>query len=116
RLQNRKEAGMRWILLIGALALAGAAQAQGAPNLGSATSSTAPAPPPGATSCTGCHGAPGGALPSLQGQSAEAISGAMAAFRSGERPATLMNRIAKGFSDEESRAIGVWLAAQGGAK
>jgi cytochrome c553 len=40
----------------------------------------------------------------------------MAAFRSGERPATLMNRIAKGFSDEESRAIGVWLAAQGGAK
>ena len=36
----------------------------------------------------------------------------MAAFRSGALPATVMDRIAKGFSDEEARAIAVWFAAQ----
>ena len=44
----------------------------------------------------------------------------MAAFRSGAREATLMNRIAKGFSEDETRAIARWIAAQdnsqGGAK
>jgi cytochrome c553 len=29
----------------------------------------------------------------------------MKAFRSGQRPATVMDRIAKGFSDDEIRAI-----------
>jgi cytochrome c553 len=33
-------------------------------------------------------------------------------FRSGARQATVMDRIAKGFSDEETRAIAIWLAAQ----
>ncbi|MEA2840606.1 MAG: hypothetical protein QOF41_1936 [Methylobacteriaceae bacterium] len=33
-------------------------------------------------------------------------------FRSGKREATIMTRIAKGFSDEETRAIAVWLSAQ----
>jgi cytochrome c553 len=36
----------------------------------------------------------------------------MRAFRSGERPATVMNRIAKGFSDDEIGAIADWLARQ----
>jgi cytochrome c553 len=36
----------------------------------------------------------------------------MQAFRSGERPSTVMGRIAKGFSDDEIRAISVWLGAQ----
>ncbi|TGD98648.1 c-type cytochrome [Methylobacterium nonmethylotrophicum] len=74
----------------------------------------AAAPPPGATTCSGCHGAPGGAVPSLAGHSAEDIAAAMAAFRTGARPATVMNRIAKGFSDEESRAIAAWIAQGGG--
>ena len=73
--------------------------------------------PPGATSCTGCHaGAPSGdqpALPSLTGQSAQAIEEAMAGFRSGAREATLMNRIAKGFTEDETRAIARWLAQEG---
>ncbi|TNC09652.1 cytochrome C [Methylobacterium terricola] len=71
------------------------------------------APPPGASSCSGCHGAPGGAVPSLSGHSAEDIAASLAAFRTGARPATVMNRIAKGFSEEESRAIAVWLAGGG---
>ncbi|WP_425350951.1 c-type cytochrome, partial [Methylobacterium aquaticum] len=33
--------------------------------------------------------------------------------RSGARPATVMTRIAKGFSDEESRAIAAWIAGGG---
>ena len=33
-------------------------------------------------------------------------------WRSGERPSTVMGRIAKGFSDDEIRAIAIWLATQ----
>ena len=67
--------------------------------------------PPGATACLGCHGPSraGTSLPPLQGQSPDDIIGAMQAFRSGQRAATVMDRIAKGFSDEETRAIAVWL-------
>jgi cytochrome c553 len=49
-------------------------------------------------------------MPSLAGQSAEQIGSAMRAFKTGERPATLMGRIARGFSDDELDAIARWLA------
>lgn len=51
-------------------------------------------------------------MPSLAGWPAESIAAAMIAFRDGERPATVMDRIAKGFSDEEIKAIADWLAAE----
>ena len=68
--------------------------------------------PPGAAACSGCHGpeALGSAIPSLDGHAAEDIVVQMQAFRSGERPATVMDRIAKGFTEEETRAIAKWLA------
>lgn len=71
------------------------------------------AAPPGASSCSGCHSpAPSvGAVPHIAGQSADQIAAALAAFRTGERPATVMNRLAKGFSGAESRAIAEWVAA-----
>jgi len=75
--------------------------------------SPAAAAPPGASSCSGCHGAPGGAVPSLAGHSAEDIAASLKAFRTGARPATVMNRIAKGFSEPESRAIAEYLAGGG---
>jgi cytochrome c553 len=56
---------------------------------------------------------PGGAIPSLQGLSAADIETAMTAFRTGAREATVMDRIAKGFSDEDIRTIAEWLAANG---
>lgn len=68
--------------------------------------------PPGAASCSGCHAlrpGPDELLPRITGRPADEIVAAMAAFRSGERDATVMNRIAKGFSDEESRAVADWL-------
>ena len=69
-------------------------------------------PPPGATSCLGCHAVAGsdGAVIPLSSLKAEQIETGMQAFRSGTRPATVMDRIAKGFSDEEVRAIAQWYA------
>ena len=71
--------------------------------------------PPGATACSGCH--PGSAgvdtpAPRLIGMKADDILAAMAAFRSGARPATIMDRIAKGFSEPEAAAIASWYATQ----
>jgi cytochrome c553 len=36
----------------------------------------------------------------------------MTEFRSGARPGTVMGRIAKGFTDDEIKAIASWFAAQ----
>lgn len=72
-------------------------------------------PPPGAVSCSGCHAtgtAAGSNVSRLYGRNAGDIMTAMAGFRDGSLPATVMNRIAKGFSDDELRAIAAWLAAQ----
>jgi sulfide dehydrogenase cytochrome subunit len=72
-------------------------------------------PPPGAVSCSGCHTSGTAAASSvsrLYGRDAGDIMTAMTGFRDGSVPATVMNRIAKGFSDDELRAIASWLAAQ----
>ena len=72
-------------------------------------------PPPGAASCSGCHSsnaAAGSPVTRLYGRDANEIVTAMTGFRDGSIPATVMNRIAKGFSDDEVRAIAAWLAAQ----
>ncbi|WP_261403505.1 c-type cytochrome [Chenggangzhangella methanolivorans] len=71
--------------------------------------------PPGATSCSGCHAA-GSAFGPLAGVPAERTEAALAAFRSGERPSTLMGRIAKGFDENQSRAIAQWWAGQEAGK
>jgi sulfide dehydrogenase cytochrome subunit len=72
-------------------------------------------PPPGAASCTGCH--PSSArvtspVPRLAGMDQAAIVKALQDFRSGARTGTVMDRIAKGFTDAEIQAIAAWYAAQ----
>ncbi len=67
--------------------------------------------PPGAESCTGCH-VRGGGMGLLQGRPAQDTTQQMEAFRSGARPATLMNRIVKGFTPDEVAALSDWFAAQ----
>ena len=67
----------------------------------------AAAGPPGAASCTGCHVA-GGGIGVLQGRDPADTVVQMEAFRSGARPATLMNRIVKGFTPDEVRALADW--------
>jgi cytochrome c553 len=76
---------------------------------------TAADAPPGASSCSGCHPATAGVatpVPRLAGRDAAQITTAMSEFRTGKRPATVMDRIAKGFTDDETKAIAAFFAAQ----
>jgi cytochrome c553 len=71
--------------------------------------------PPGASACSGCHPAGSGVdtpVKRLRGQDAAQIVAAVQEFRSGARAATVMDRIAKGFTDDEIKAIAAWYAAQ----
>jgi sulfide dehydrogenase cytochrome subunit len=71
--------------------------------------------PPGATSCSGCHPAKrwvDTVVPRLVGRNPAEIVAAMQGFKSGALPATVMGRIAKGFSEEEIKAIAAWYGAQ----
>jgi sulfide dehydrogenase cytochrome subunit len=86
------------------LALTGAADAAGPADA-----------PPGALSCSGCH--PGARfvdtmVPRLVGREPAAVVAAMQAFRSGQLPSTVMDRIAKGLTDDEIKAIAAWYGAQ----
>lgn len=69
-------------------------------------------PPPGASSCTGCHDSSVDTELSLKGMSAGEIVTAVSEIRSGARPAVLMDRIAKGFTDDEITAIAAWLTRE----
>jgi cytochrome c553 len=83
--------------------------------LSTAALAASPEPPPGATACSGCHTNDGeikSAIPRIHGRAAADIVAAMAAFRSGARASTVMDRIAKGFTDDEAALIAAWLSAQ----
>ncbi|MDP1653692.1 MAG: c-type cytochrome [Rhodocyclaceae bacterium] len=85
-----------------------------------AFSATAFAAPPSAemlsNACAGCHGTNGGSagltMPSLASQSSTSIVDAMKKFQSGERPSTVMGRLAKGYSDAEINAMAGFFAKQ----
>ena len=72
-------------------------------------------PPAGAAACSGCH--PSSARVSspvarLARRDRAEIVKAMQDFRSGARAGTVMDRIAKGFTDAEIQAIAAWYAEQ----
>jgi sulfide dehydrogenase cytochrome subunit len=72
-------------------------------------------PPAGAVACSGCHPASTrvtSPVPRLAGLERAAIVRAMLDFRSGQRAGTVMDRIAKGFTDDEIQAIAAWYATQ----
>jgi sulfide dehydrogenase cytochrome subunit len=72
-------------------------------------------PPAGAASCSGCHPASTRVtppVPRLSGMDQAAIVKALQDFRSGTRTGTVMDRIAKGFTDPEIQAIAAWYARQ----
>ena len=76
---------------------------------------TTPTPPAGASSCSGCHTASKSVdtpVPRLVGRSPAEIEAAMQEFRTGQKLASVMDRIAKGFSADEIAAIAAWYAAQ----
>lgn len=96
---------MRTVFLLASLALA----------LSAAFPAAGETPAPlAAYACGGCHGvgAQGaGGVPALAGRPKDEIVSAMAAFRSGERPGTIMGRIARGYSEVETAAIAASLSA-----
>ena len=64
--------------------------------------------------CYTCHGTDGespGDMPSLKGVSAEEIKEKLLAFRQDQNDPTIMNRIAKGYSEDEINRIADYLAA-----
>lgn len=66
--------------------------------------------------CSACHGqfgqSVGPSIPTLAGQPAAYISDAMKKFKSDERHGTVMNRIAKAYSDDDFNAMGDFFSQQ----
>jgi sulfide dehydrogenase cytochrome subunit len=63
--------------------------------------------------CVACHGPGGrgsGTVPPLAGRDAAELAAAMAAFRANERPATIMNRIAGGYTEAEIAAAAAYFS------
>jgi len=57
-----------------------------------------------ASNCANCHGVDGrsaGGMPTLSGYQRDAMITTMQAFRSGQRSATIMHQLAKGYTDEQ---------------
>jgi cytochrome c553 len=69
-----------------------------------------------AAGCAICHGTEGRAVTKdvipLAGLPREHIATQMRAFRDGQRPATVMHQIAKGYTDAQIDAMAAWFAAQ----
>ncbi len=65
-------------------------------------------------SCAGCHGTDGVShsphLRSISELSEEKIVTALKKFKSGERKGSIMNRIAKGYTDEQITAVAHYFA------
>jgi sulfide dehydrogenase cytochrome subunit len=63
-----------------------------------------------AANCAACHGtngipAPGSTVAGLAGKPRDELLMAMTQFKAGNRPATVMHQLAKGFSDAELAAL-----------
>jgi len=68
-----------------------------------------------AATCANCHGTDGrsrGAIPTLAGQDAAVIVQGMKEFRDGRRAATVMQQLAKGYTDVQIEAAAAYFAAQ----
>jgi sulfide dehydrogenase cytochrome subunit len=93
------------VVLAAALVLAGSAQAE---EPGPTTETIA-------RNCMGCHGLNGkspGADPTIYGKSADYLVQRLAEFRDGKRDATVMNRVMKGFADEDIRGLADYYASR----
>jgi cytochrome c553 len=69
-----------------------------------------------AASCANCHGtnghAKGDTVKPLAGVSAQKILAALADYKSGAQPATIMHQIAKGYTEDQLKSIAAFFAAQ----
>jgi cytochrome c553 len=70
-----------------------------------------------AGSCAQCHGtdgrtAAGAPLPALAGMPREQLLAQLQAFKAGTRPSTIMQQLAKGYSDAQLAQLAGYFAAQ----
>ena len=68
-----------------------------------------------AATCANCHGTDGrsvGGTESLAGMPGDKLLRKLAAFTSGEKPATIMHQIAKGYTPDQLALIAAYFAAQ----
>ena len=68
-----------------------------------------------AANCANCHGTNGqsvGGMEALAGYDRGRFVQTMKAFQSGEKPATLMHQIAKGYTDEQINLMADFFAGQ----
>lgn len=79
-----------------------------------ATPALASGPAPlAAQGCTGCHGPNGSgmaATPAIAGRDTAELIAIMAEYRANRRPATIMGRIARGYTEAEIAAIAAHFA------
>ena len=82
--------------------------------LGGAAVAATPSAQMLADTCAGCHGTDGAsqgpASPTIAGISNDYFVDTMKAFKSGDRPSTVMNRIAKGYTEEEIEKMGKYFS------
>jgi cytochrome subunit of sulfide dehydrogenase len=62
-----------------------------------------------ALNCRNCHAADSSEIPTLKNLSSEQIKRMLLDYKSDKLPATLMPRIAKGYSDDELKAVADYL-------
>jgi cytochrome c553 len=70
-----------------------------------------------AATCANCHGTngnavKGGGLDSLAGVPKDKTLQKLADFKSGDKPASIMHQIAKGYTDEQMDMIATYFASQ----
>jgi len=69
-----------------------------------------------ANTCAGCHGTNGASagdlMPIIGGLDKAFLQTVLMEYKSGERDSTIMGRIAKGYSDNEIKAMAAYFAAQ----
>ncbi|HMV05333.1 MAG TPA: c-type cytochrome [Accumulibacter sp.] len=91
---------MKWLLpLLGLVAAA---------SLGAAEPTPASSYPYLAANCLNCHGSEGRfnpAIPSIAGRDKAFLLETLKAYKAGTKAATIMNQLAKGYTDEEIAAL-----------
>jgi len=105
---NRRQALAAALVLTALGGVAGTASAQEAQNLRTRAL---------AATCAQCHGTDGRAvegqaLVRLAGMPQDYILNQLMAFRNGQRPATIMHQITRGYSQQQLETVAAYFAAQ----
>ncbi len=81
----------------------------------SAESATPSAFPYFVSNCFNCHGTEGrvnSAIPSIAGRDKEFLEETLKAYKAGTKQATIMNQLAKGYTDEEIAILADYFSRQ----